>query len=492
MQSSFDFRLTLTDLQIRILFMDTKRILIGGKWRAAAETFTVNNPFSNELLAEVYSADENENDEAIALAESAAKAMCGLARYEIAKGLRKIADGIEKRKEEFARTICMEAAKPIKLALGEVERGIATFAWAAGEAERFVGEIVPVDTMATGANKSGYTKRIPRGLIYGITPFNFPLNLVAHKVAPALASGNAIIIKPSQRTPLTALLLGEVYLESGLPNAALQIVPTDTKYIEPIYADERVKMISFTGSAAVGWNIKAKASKKMITLELGGNAPVIVDESADFNRSLEKITAGAFGYAGQTCISVQRIYVHEKLFDEWTGKFIAGAKNLKKGNPLEESTALSAMIDETAAQKAQSWVEEAGNNGAEILCGNDREKSLLDATIITKTNPEMRVVAEEIFAPVAVVERFFDFEEAVALSNQTEYGLQAGVFTNDLSNSNYAADALEYGGVIINDVPTFRVDNMPYGGVKASGFGREGVRYAMEEMTETRMVVVNL
>lgn len=472
--------------------MDTRRILIGGEWRTAAETFAVQNPFSNEQIAEVFSASEAENLEAVAIAETAAKAMREAARFEIAKGLRKIADGIEKRKKEFAETIALEAAKPLKLALGEVERGIATFAWAAGEAERFAGEIVPIDTISTGKNKTGYTKRIPRGVIYGITPFNFPLNLVGHKVAPALASGNAIIIKPSQRTPLTALLLGEVFLESGLPKTALQIVPMDTKYIESVYTDERVKMISFTGSAAVGWNIKAKASRKMVTLELGGNAPVIVDESADFDTSLEKITNGAFGYAGQTCISVQRIYIHKKNFNEWTEKFIEKAKNLKKGNPLDETTALSAMIDETAAQKAQSWVEEAKANGAATLCGNERENALLDATVVTKTNPEMRVVSEEIFAPVAVVESFDDFEEAVAVSNQTEYGLQAGVFTNDLKNSNYAVENLEYGGVIINDVPTFRVDNMPYGGVKSSGFGREGVRYAMEEMTETRLIVVNL
>lgn len=490
-QTNFNSKLTAFDLQIRIFFMDTKRILIGGEWRGGAETFTVNNPFSSEPLAEVFSASESENAEAIATATSAAQAMRGLARFEVARGLRKIADGIERRKEEFARTISMEAAKPIRLARGEVERGIATFAWAAGEAERFAGEVVPVDTIAAGANKNGCTKHIPRGVIYGITPFNFPLNLVAHKVAPALACGNAIIIKPSQRTPLTALLLGEVFLESGLPNAALQIVPTDTKHIELIYANERVKMISFTGSAEVGWQLKAKAHKKMITLELGGNAPVIVDESADFEKSLEKITGGAFGYAGQTCISVQRIYVHAQIFDEWTGKFVENAKNLKKGNPLEESTALSAMIDQAAASKAQSRVEEAASNGAKILCGNTREKSLLDATIVTKTNPEMRVVAEEIFAPVAVVEKFDDFEEAVALSNQTEYGLQAGVFTNDLKNSNYAAETLEYGGVIVNDVPTFRVDNMPYGGVKNSGFGREGVRYAMQEMSETRLIVIN-
>jgi acyl-CoA reductase-like NAD-dependent aldehyde dehydrogenase len=470
---------------------DGKKILIGGEWRRASESILVKSPFSGETLAEVFSANQEETEEAIALSEWAAKEMRELPRFEIARGLRKISEGIERRKDEFARTIAGEAAKPIKTAIGEVERGIATFAWAAGEAERFVGEIVPIDTIATGTGKTGQTKRIPRGVIYGITPFNFPLNLVGHKVAPALAAGNAIIIKPSQRTPLTALLLGEVFMESGLPKGALQIVPMDTKYIESVYADERVKMISFTGSAEVGWNIKAKAHKKMVTLELGGNAPVIVDESADFERSLKQCVTGAFAYAGQVCISVQRVYIHEKIFDDWTEKFVEKAKNLKKGNPLDEETELSSMIDEKAAEKAQSWVEEARHNGAEILCGNTREKAMLDATVVTNTNPEMRVVAEEIFAPVAVVEKFADFREAVGLANNTKYGLQAGVFTNDLRNTQFASDHLEYGGLIINDVPTFRVDNMPYGGAKDSGFGREGVRYAMEEMSEIRLIVIN-
>lgn len=469
----------------------TKKILIGGEWREASETITVKNPYTNETITQVFSANLAENEEAIVFAESAAKDMKNLLRFEIAKGLRKIADGIEKRQKEFAETIANEAAKPINTALGEVLRGIATFNWAAGEAERFVGEVVPIDTIATGKGKTAYTKHIPRGVIYGITPFNFPLNLVGHKVAPALASGNSIIIKPSQRTPLTALLLGEVFMESGLPESALQIVPMDTKYIESVYTDERVKMISFTGSAEIGWQIKSKANKKMVTLELGGNAPVIVDESADFEHSLKQTATGAFSFAGQICISVQRVLIHEKIFDKWTDKFVENANSLKKGSPLDEMTELSAMIDENAAKKAQGWIEEAVANGAKILCGNLRNGAMLDATVLSNTNPEMRVVSEEIFAPVAVVEKFATLEEAVETANQTKYGLQAGVFTNDLRNMQFAAENLEYGGVIINDVPTFRVDNMPYGGVKDSGFGREGVRYAMEEMSEIRLVVLD-
>ena len=471
--------------------MEAKKILIGGAWCEAREDFEVKNPFTGAALARVFSADASENEEAVAIAEAAAKEMRNLPRYEVAKGLRKIAARIENRKEEFARTIALEAAKPLNAARGEVERGIATFNWAAGEAERFAGEVVPIDTIATGKNRMAYTERVPRGVVYGITPFNFPLNLVGHKVAPALAAKNACIIKPSSRTPLTSLLLGEVFLESGLPAGALQIVPMDVKYIDAVLKDERVAMITFTGSAAVGWNLKTQAGRKMVTLELGGNAPVIIDESAEIDQSLDRTLMGAFSYAGQICISVQRIYIHDKIFAEWTEKFVERARNLKVGNPLDEAVELSVMIDEDAARKTETILDEARRGGAELLCGGRRAGAMLDATVLTDTNPEMRVVTEEIFAPVAVVEKFTDFAEAVEISNRTKYGLQAGVFTQNAANSRYAANNLEYGGVIINDVPTFRVDNMPYGGVKQSGFGREGVRYAMEEMSEIKLIVIN-
>jgi glyceraldehyde-3-phosphate dehydrogenase (NADP+) len=342
-----------------------------------------------------------------------------------------------------------------------------------------------------GKNRLAWTERIPRGVVFGITPFNFPLNLVAHKVAPALAAKNAIILKPSPRTPLTSVLLGEVFLESGLPKAALQIVNMDVQLIDGVLRDDRIGMVSFTGSVEVGWKIKEKSGRKAVALELGGNAPVIVDETADFDFSLERSAMGAFVYAGQVCISAQRFFVHEQIFDRWTNKFAQKAKNLKTGNPLDEATELSVMIDETAARRAESWVKEATDNGARLLCGGRREGAFLEATILTDTQPEMRVVAEEVFAPVAVVEKFSDFDEAINTANQSKYGLQAGVFTRDLQRAKRAGEKLEFGGVVINDVPTFRVDNMPYGGVKASGFGREGVRYAMEEMTETRVIIVN-
>lgn len=471
--------------------MQAGKILIGGKWRETGESFTVKNPFTNEVLTEVFQANRDEMEEVIALAETGAKEMRNLARFQIAKGLRKISDAIEARKKEFTETIASESAKPLIYARGEVERAVSTFAVASGEAERFVGEMVAVDVQAAGKGKTAWTKRIPRGVIYGITPFNFPLNLVAHKVAPALASGNSIIIKPSDKTPLTSLLLGEVFLESGLPKNALQVVPMDVKNMDLIFDDERIKMISFTGSAEVGWKLKNLAGKKAVALELGGNAPVIVDESANIEKTVEKNIVGAFAFSGQVCISVQRVFVHEKIFDEWTEKFVESARKLKKGNPLDEKTNFSVMIDEKAAQRTEKWVNEAVENGAKLLTGGKRENTFFEPTVLTETSNEMRVVSEEVFAPVAVIEKFSDFEEAVLMANDSKYGLQAGVFTQNLTNANYAAENLEFGGVIINDLPIFRVDNMPYGGVKDSGFGREGVRYAMEEMSEIRLVVMN-
>ncbi len=471
--------------------MERKKCLIGGEWKETSESFEVKSPFTVEVLAEVCSINRDEIEDVIVNAEEAANEMKNLPRFRIAKGLRKISEVIEQRKKEFAETIAKEAAKPINAARGEVERGIATFAWAASEAERWTGEIVPIDTQAGGKGKTGWTMRIPCGVIYGITPFNFPLNLVGHKVAPALASGNSIIIKPSRKTPLTALLLGEVFLESGLPKSALQVAPMDTDYMDTILNDERIKMISFTGSDKVGWMLKEKCGKKQISLELGGNAPVIVDESADLEKAVERTTMGAFVYAGQVCISVQRVLLHDKIADEFTEKFVENAKNLKQGNPLDDSTQLSSMIDEDAAKKAKGRVDEAIDNGAELLCGNELDGSMLDATILKNVDFEMRIVSEEIFAPVAVIETFSDFHEAIEMANHTRFGLQAGVFTQSLENSQYAANNLEYGGVMINDVPTFRVDNMPYGGIKDSGFGREGLKYAMEEMSEIRLIVLN-
>lgn len=471
--------------------METKPFLIGGQWRTSENLQEVRSPYTGEEVARVCYASRSEVEEAISVAASAAAEMRALARYEVAEALRRIADYIKAHREDFARTIATEAGKPITAARGETDRAISTFTFASEEARRFCGESVPVDTQAMGRGRIGWMERIPRGVIFGITPFNFPLNLVAHKVAPALASRNTIIVKPSPRTPLTALMLGEAFLDCGLPAGALQVVPMEISEIDLLLTDERVAMISFTGSAEVGWKLRERAARKAVTLELGGNAPVIVDETADIAYSVERSALAAFNYAGQVCISAQRLLLHERIADEWTSRFVERAKNLRTGDPLDEKTELSVMINEEAARRAESWINEAVGAGARLLCGGARRGALLEVTVLTNVHSEMRVCSEEVFAPVATIQTFSDFEGALVEANNTRYGLQAGVFTRDMGHAFRATEALEFGGVLINDGPAFRVDNMPYGGVKLSGTGREGVRYAMEEMTEPRMIVID-
>lgn len=466
-------------------------LLIGGDWRTTATTGEVRAPFSGELLARFAVAPRELVEESIARAATAAVQMRVLARDEIATALHKMAAEIGRRREEFARTIALEAAKPITFARGETDRAVATFTFAAEEARRFTGEVVPVNGQSTGRGRTGWTERIPRGIVFGISPFNFPLNLVAHKVAPALASGNAIILKPSPRTPLTALLLGEVFLTCGLPAGALQVVPMEIPEIDIVLRDDRVGLVSFTGSAAVGWDLRARAARKAVTLELGGNAPVIVDETADVEYSIQRSVAAAFGYAGQVCISPQRFFIHQDIAETWTRNFVEQAKGLRSGDPLDEAVQLSVMIDEAAARRTEEWVNEAVNAGAKLLCGGKRTGAFYEPTILTNVHDEMRVSSEEVFAPVATVTTFVEFEDAIDAANRSKYGLQAGVFTGRLDRAHIAAQTLDYGGVLINDAPAFRVDNMPYGGVKLSGFGREGVRYAMEDMTELRVVVID-
>ncbi len=473
--------------------MNTKPFLIDGVWRTTsdAQYMEVREAWSGKTIARVAIANHFDVEKSITAAAQTAVEMRCLPRHKVADALAIIVEKIKARHSEFSRTIAQEAGKPIALARIEVDRAVATFTFASEEARRFIGEQIPLDAQASGAGKMGWTQRIPRGIIFGITPFNFPLNLVAHKVAPALASRNAIIIKPSPRAPLSSLLLGEVFLQSGLPKAALQIVPMEIETIDSMLSDERVKMISFTGSAHVGWNLRERAARKFVTLELGGNAPVIVDETADVRYAIERTALAAFAYAGQTCISAQRIFVHQQVAENFTSELIARAREMKTGDPLDEATQLSPMIDEDAAKRVESWIKEAINGGARLLCGGSRKGNLIDATLLENVTSEMRVCAEEVFAPVATITRFSDFSEALKMANDTRYGLQAGVFTRDLRRAFKAAEQLEFGGVIINDAPNFRADNMPYGGVKQSGAGREGVRYAMEEMTEPRMIVID-
>jgi glyceraldehyde-3-phosphate dehydrogenase (NADP+) len=415
-----------------------------------------------------------------------------LPAFERQRVLRRVAEGIAKRKEEFSRTLCQEAGKPIKAARTEVERAIFTFSVAAEESTRIYGEYLPLDWQEYTAGRWGIVKRFPIGPIAGITPFNFPLNLVAHKVAPAIAAGCPMVLKPAPQTPLSSLLMAEVVQQAGWPDGALNVIPLSNDDAGVLITDDRLKMISFTGSAAVGWQIKKNCGKKKVILELGGNAGVIIHNDADIEYAAERCVAGGFGYAGQTCISVQRILVQQSVYGKFTDMFLAGVKNLQIGDPLDESTDVGPLIRESDAQRAVDWVQEAVRGGARVLCGGNRKGSVVEPTVLTGTKPEMKVNCQEVFGPVVTVEPYAEFHEALRQINSSAFGLQAGLFTRDAKLMFQAFEELEVGGLLAGDVPTFRIDHMPYGGVKDSGIGREGLRYAIEEMTEPKLMVMNL
>ncbi len=467
-------------------------ILLGGQWIKTNDFIKIINPFNGEAVAEVCRAGIEEAEKAVEIAHKSRDTIAGLPSYKKSELLRRISDALLKRKEELARTIALECGKPIKDACAEVDRSVLTFKIASEEAGRIGGELLPLDRNPLSEGRWGITRRFPAGPVFGITPFNFPLNLVAHKVAPAIASGNPVIIKPASRTPLTALLLGELVAGAGLPEGGISVIPCDSKIAESIITDERIKVLSFTGSASVGWALKAKVPRKKVLLELGGNAGVIIDESADIDYAAGRCVTGAFSYAGQVCISVQRIYIHEKVYDAFLNKFIHLVKQLKTGDPLSEDTDVGPMIDESNIERADTWIREAKDKGASVLTGGKREGNFYSPAVLADTTPEMKVSCMEVFAPVVTVVKVRDFAEGLHAVNDTVYGLQAGVFTRDIGNAFKAFGRLEVGGVIINDIPTYRVDHMPYGGVKQSGFGREGIKYAIEEMTELRLMVLNL
>ncbi len=402
-----------------------------------------------------------------------------------------MADGISRRSAELVELIAREAGKPIKAARVEVERSILTFRTAAEEAMRINGEVVPLDWMAASENRFGIVRRFPIGPISGITPFNFPLNLVAHKVAPALAAGNSIILKPAPQSPLTAIKLGEIFLEAEGPAGSLSIVPCDVTDADPLVTDERIRMLSFTGSPTVGWMLKNRAGKKKVTLELGGNAGVIVHADTDLDFAATRIVQGGFGYAGQTCISVQRVLVQQTVFAPFLEKLIPKVQALRLGDPLDETTDLGPVIGDRDAERIGNWIEEAVAGGAQVLTGGSRQGRLISPTVLTRTNPSMAVNCHEVFGPVVTVEPYDAFDAALERLNDSVFGLQAGIFTDTLGLAMKAYERLNVGGVIIGDIPTFRVDHMPYGGVKDSGLGREGLRYAIEEMTEPRLLVLN-
>ncbi|MDA3953065.1 MAG: aldehyde dehydrogenase family protein [Bacteroidales bacterium] len=471
--------------------MNHLKLYIGGEFVETGQKLSVTNPFDNSLVGETYIAGKEELEIAIEKALLVKDKMRDLASWQKYKILNEIANKISAKKNELAILLAQEAGKPLKYALGEIERAIQVFTIAAEESKRLPKEYFSMDWTPAGDGKEGFVKYFPIGLITGIAPFNFPLNLAVHKIAPAIASGNLIIIKPARSTPLSVLELAKIIDETDLPKGAFSVLPMDREAGNQLVTDNRINMLSFTGSPEVGWKMKANAGKKKVALELGGNAGVIVSNDSDIDLAVKKCLIGGFAFSGQVCIHVQRIYVNENIFDEFVNKCIIGIKKLKFGTPEDPNTDISVMIDEENAIRVETWVNDAVSEGAEILYGGKREGNYFEPTIITSTKKEMKVCALEVFGPVVTIEKFMNFGDAVKNVNDSDYGLQAGVFTNQIKEMNEAFNELEVGGVIINDVPTFRVDHMPYGGVKNSGFGREGIKYSIFEMLEPKLLVKN-
>jgi len=470
----------------------THGFFVDGRWWEEGDAVEVRAPFDGSLIARVMQGRKEHAEAAIAAAVKAFGTTRRLPAFERQRVLRRISAAIAERKEEFARTLAQEAGKPIKGARTEVERAIFTFNIAAEESTRIYGEFLPLDWQEFTAGRWGIVRRFPLGPVAGITPFNFPLNLVAHKVAPAIAAGCPMILKPAPQTPLCSLLLAECVQQAGWPDGGLNVLPLSNEDAGLLVTDDRIALISFTGSVPVGWDIKRRAGKKKVVLELGGNAAVIVHSDADLAYAAERCIFGGFAYAGQTCISVQRILVEHSVYGRFTDFLLEGAKKLHVGDPLDESTDVGPLIRESDAVRTITWIEEAVRGGARLLCGGGRKNLVVEPTVLTGTKPEMKVNSQEIFGPVVTVEPYRDFDQAVRQVNHSSFGLQAGIFTRDAKLLFQAYEELEVGGVIAGDVPSFRVDHMPYGGVKDSGLGREGLRYAIEEMTEPKLLVMNL
>jgi acyl-CoA reductase-like NAD-dependent aldehyde dehydrogenase len=471
--------------------MEASKFLVGGTWRSSGNIRQVINPYNNAVVGEVCQSSSQDIDDAIHSASAAFHKTRQLQSYQRAEILSYISREVESNKEKFAQLITAETGKPITFSRAEVDRSVFTFQCAAEEAKRLEGSVLPLDLAASSAHRFGIVRRFPLGPIGAITPFNFPINLVAHKLAPAIAVGNSFILKPSSNGCLTSLMLAEIILKSGYPHEAISVVICSGSEADQLVTDERIKLISFTGSPVVGWPLKARAGKKKVVLELGGNAGVIVDRGTDISSSANRIAMGAYGNAGQSCIAVQRVYVYRGLYEDFLAKFVAVSQGTKVGDPNDEATVVGPMINEQAARQVEEWIDEAVEAGARLLCGGKRRGAELEPTVLTNVGPEMKVSCKEVFGPLATVEPFEDFRQAVEMVNHSAFGLQAGVFTNDFSHVLYAYKTLEVGGVIINDYPTFRIDHMPYGGVKDSGFGREGIKYAIEEMTEPKLLVIN-
>lgn len=450
----------------------------------------VTDKFTGEVAFRVAQADAATINAGIAGAVRAAEPMARLPSYARQAVLQHCVDRFKQRFDELAYALCVEAGKPIRDSEGEVTRLIDTFRIAAEESVRMTGEVQPLDISSRAKGYQGIWKRVPIGPCSFISPFNFPLNLAAHKIAPAIAVGCPFVMKPASRTPLGAIIMGEVLAETDLPEGAFSILPAHREGADLFTTDDRLKLLSFTGSPAVGWDLKARAGKKKVVLELGGNAAVIVDHDADLDDALERVIFGAFYQSGQSCIGVQRIIIHASIYNRFRDMLVARTKTLKAGDPKDPETFIGPMISEGEARRLDGWIQQAVAGGARMLCGGKRDGAMLEATLLENVDKAATVYREEAFGPVALLSSFDDFDQALDEVNDSKFGLQAGIFTRDLFKTLDAWDRLEVGGVVINDVPSYRVDNMPYGGVKDSGLGREGVRFAMEDMTEIRNLVI--
>ena len=466
--------------------------LLAGRPFREGTPFEVTCPYDGHLVGRTWLAGDEAFERAAASAVEAAPAMRAMPAYRRAEILGAVSRSLLARREEVGRQLAAECGKPVRDALTEVDRASMTFRVAADEAQRLFGEVIPMDLAPHGAGRLAFTRRFPLGPVAAISPFNFPLNLVAHKLAPAVAAGNPIVLKPASKTPLSAITLGEMLVEAGLPPHAVSVLPMDRRTGDRLVTDPRFKLLTFTGSSAVGWAMKARAGKKRLILELGGNAGAVVDETADVELAAARVAAGGFALAGQSCISVQRVYVHAQVFDRFAEALVARAERLKTGDPLDPDTDVGPMIEPGEVDRVDAWVQEAVAQGARVLTGGRRlDHSIYAPTVIADAPETARVCADEVFAPVVALAPFTEFGEALAAVNRSVFGLQAGVFTRELGRALEAFDTIETGGVLINDVPTWRIDHMPYGGVKDSGLGREGPRYTIEEMTELKLLVIN-
>ncbi|WP_084006775.1 aldehyde dehydrogenase family protein [Gottfriedia luciferensis] len=467
-----------------------KNIWINGQDVETENYSDLLSPYSQEKIADIAIANKLQTQNAIQVAYDSKEVMAKMPAHQRAAILEKVSQLLEENLEEAAKVISLESAKPLIFAKAEVIRTIETYKFASEEAKRIHGETIPFDAAVGGVGKIGYTIRNPIGVIGAITPFNFPMNLVAHKVGPAIAAGNTVVLKPASQTPLSAFFIADLFKKAGLPDGVLNVVTGPGRVVgDAIVESDLVSMVTFTGSSSVGIALRAKAGLKKTTLELGSNAALIIDEDIDVTKAIDRCLMGAFSNQGQVCISLQRIYVHEKIYDEFVSQFAKSASELKLGDPLDPETYVSSLISSNDLDRALSWIEEAKAQGATIATGGKTVGNILEPTVILDVTNNMKVSCNEVFAPIVSICKVSSVEEAIDAVNDSRYGLQAGIYTNSVVNALKAADDLHVGGVVINDVPTFRVDQMPYGGVKESGTGREGLKYAIEEMTEMKLVI---